>query len=694
MHGQVFVQYNNDLLNSRNPLVTQSASPPYESRFYGFNLGGPLKKKRASFTLDGERRAIGENTFVLATALDSSLHPLPINQVVPAPQLRTTLSPRLDYAVNPKNTLVIRYQDVRITLDNQGAGGFNLVSRAYGERQTERTLQVTATAVLSPRRMDETRLQYSRYTTRYRAQDNGPAISVQGAFNGGGAPVSNSSAFTHGWEVANVFTWTQGRHTIKGGGRVRLSRLTDTSLNNFAGTFTFYSLEQYRSTLSDEDGAGPSQFSLNFGTPTTRVQQTDAGFFANDDWRVRSNLTLSLGVRYEAQTQLEDRADWAPRLGIAWGLDARPNRPAGTVLRAGFGFFYDRLPISTTLNAVRYNGSTQQSYFVFNPSFFPDIPSADVLRATGQPQQLQPVYGGLRAPRLYQASIGIDRQINRYARLSTTWISSRGAHLLNVRNINAPLNGAYPFGDPSIRLLTESAGLSRQNQFILSPSIVYRRMSLKGYYALSSGKDNNEGLPADPYDLRAEWGPSTSGDVRHRMVVSTEIPFVRKVSIMPFLLANSGQPYNIRTGFDPNHTGSPAQRPALLEAATAPDCAGGSRRYTQAFGCFDSSPAPGTAAIMRNFGRGPAAINLAVRIARTWSFGRISESGDSRKYHLALSASTLNALNHPNFGAPDGNLSSAYFGQPRSLGGLIVMSHGGGSSTYNRKVDVQLRFTF
>ncbi len=694
LHGQAFVQYNNDHLNSRNPLVTQPDSLPYASRFYGLNLSGPVRKNKASFTFDSEHRAIGDNVFVLATTLDRDFNPVKMNQVISAPQSRTTFSPRLDFSFNPKNTLVVRYLDVRIGLDNVGAGDFNLPSRAYDERQRERTLQTTFTTVISPRMMDETRLQFSRSTTRNVGLDTSPSLSVQGAFYGGGATVGNSSTETNGWELSNVLMWTRGRHTLKWGGRMRAASVADSSTNNFAGTFTFYSLDEYRATLASVPGARPSQFSLNLGTPLTRVRQTDGGVFANDDWRVKSNLTLSFGMRYEAQTHLGDLSDWAPRVGIAWGLDGKANQPAKTVLRAGAGLFYDRLPVGATLNALRFNGTTQQSYLILDPGFYPDIPSASVLQATGQPQQLQPVYRGLQAPQLYQASIGIDRQMNRNARLSFSWITSRGVHLLNARNVNAPLDQAYPFGDRSIRVLTESAGRSRQNQLILSPSLNLKKVSLKGYYAWSSGMDDNEGLPADPYNLRAEWGPSSYGDVRHRMVISGAIPVFWKFSVMPFLLANSGVPYNIRTGFDPNQTGFPAQRPALLASTARLDCQGTGITYAQGYGCFDSNPEPGAATIPRNFGRGPAAVNLALRVARTWTFGPEAAAGGSRKYGLTLGGSTMNALNHANLASPDGNLSSPYFGQSRSLGGLIVMSHGGAASTYNRKIDVQLRLTF
>ena len=274
-------------------------------------------------------------------------------------------------------------------------------------------------------------------------------------------------------------------------------------------------------------------------------------------------------MRYEAQTNLGDLANWAPRVGIAWGLDARANRPAKTVLRAGFGTFYDRIPLTVTLNSLRYNGTNQQSYLILNPTFFPAVPPAAALEANQQPQQLRPVYSGIQAPRLYQASVGVERQLNQTSRLTLTWIHSRGVHLLNLRNTNAPIEGDYPAGDRSIRLLTESAGLSRLNQLVAGANVNYKKLYLFGSYTLSYGMDNNEGLPADPYNLRAEWGPSSYGDIRHRAAGGVTVPLPWKFSISVFLLANSGQPYNITTGLDPYNTGYPAARPALLPGVAA-----------------------------------------------------------------------------------------------------------------------------
>ena len=464
LHGQVFFQYNDQHFNSRSPLYVQSSSlPPYKNLFYGANMSGPIKQGKASFTLDFERRNITENAFILATNLSSSLAPQTVNQALLTPQTRTTVSPRVDYAINPNNTLVVRYQDVKVGLDNQGAGGFNLPSTAYNQNTTERTLQATETAVLGSNLINETRLQYMRSTSAYSGFGNSPSISVQGAFTSGSATVGNSNNITNQWELSNSTTLIHGTHSIKWGGRLRQSYNNDTAATNFNGTFTFLggqgetldangqpvpgtstaltALQVYQLTLLLQQkgysaaqiraaGGGASFFSLGAGTPLTRVSQFDIGLFANDDWRLTPNFTLSYGLRYETQTNIHDYGNWSPRLGIAWGLDGRAGKPAKTILRAGFGIFYDRVADTNTLNAIRYNGVTQQSYLISNPDFFPNVPTLSSLAASVQPQTIQLLASDLKAPRTYQANVGVDRQLNKYVRLSANYIVSRGVHLL------------------------------------------------------------------------------------------------------------------------------------------------------------------------------------------------------------------------------------------------------------------------
>ncbi len=757
-HGQAFFQFNNQSLNARSPLLAQSTVPPYKQEFYDVNINGPIKKQKASFGINFERRNINEDAFVLATTLDSNLNPVTVNQAVTTPQTRTNVTPRLDYSINANNTLVVRYQYMRLGQDGQGIGSFSLPSTAYNQATTENTLQVTETAVLSVRMVNETRLQYRRNSFLDSGAASNPALSVQGAFTDGGAAIGDSGNTTNSWEVSNMSTYTRGKHVFKWGARAREYLDSDISLSNFNGTFSFFggqgpildannqaipgsseqltALQVYQRTLLLQKagfspsqiralGGGASLFSIGAGTPSTSVNQFDIGLFGNDDWKVRPNLTLSYGFRYETQTNIGDYSDWSPRLGIAWGIDGKGNKAAKTILRAGFGTFYDRFPYSTTLQSIRYNGVTQQSYLIVNPDFFPTMPSLTSLQAGVQPQQLQLIDPHLVAPRVYQANIGIERQINKYARISINYITSRGVHLLRTRDINALLDGVHPFGDDQVRFLTESTGFSRTNQLFVNPTVNYKNLSMFGFYAFSHGHDDNEGQPANPYDLRAEWGPSSYGDIRHRGVLGFSLPVPWRVSISPFIVMSSGAPYTITTGRDLFGDGVTSARPGLLSNVGASGCSGSGLIYEPDYGCFDLNPGTSAPILGRNSERGPAVVNLNLRISRTWSFGVKEGSGDggnmmqggprggfhgmgggphggpmgmwgstgTGKYNLTLMLVATNALNHPNFAPPSGDLSSPYFGISRSLAANFGPM-GSGSSAFDRRVGVQLRFTF
>jgi hypothetical protein len=763
LHGQFFGQFNKEIFNSRSPLLTQSDRPPYQQRFFGISLTGPIKQNKASYSFNMERRTIDENAFIIATTLDSSFNPVSVNQAIVTPRTRTSISPRIDYTINSSNTLVARYQYSSNSAEKQGIGGFNLATRAYNSDGSEHSVQLTETAILSPKAVNETRFQFMRTKQTNTGDNTVPAITVQDAFTGGGAQIGNSGNTQNRWELTNMTTYTRGTQVLRWGGRLRQSFYNDTSVNNFGGSYIFLggtgpqldannqpipgsqadltALERYRRTLLFEQmgfsgpairalGGGASQFNLSAGTPTTSVSQFDVGLFINDDWRMRPNLTLSYGLRYETQTNIHDYGDWAPRVGVAWGIGGTASKPAKTVVRAGGGIFYDRIADSVDLQTERFNGITQQSFFLLNPDTFPIIPSVASLTSRQQPQQLQILYSKIRAPRNYQLSAGVDRQVNKYFRFSTQYVENRGVHQQRLRNINAPIAGVFPFGDLQLRELTESTGFSRIHQLIFSPSVNYKKMFLFGFYGLSYGRDDN-GIPADPYNLRAEYGPSSFGDVRHRAVIGTNLPLPWNINISPFLMASSGSPYNITTGRDTNNDGSASERPALLTGVSAADCSTGSLKFEPAFGCFNLSPAAGTPTIGRNFARGPGSVMLNLRMSKTWSFGNRAEAnaggfgpggmmkgggpppggggggpmiiiggpggaGAAKKYNLTVSVNAQNVLNHPNFSNPNGNLSSPFFGQSLSLsaGGFGGPFGGGTTTTYNRKVDLQMRFAF
>jgi hypothetical protein len=220
-------------------------------------------------------------------------------------------------------------------------------------------------------------------------------------------------------------------------------------------------------------------------------------------------------------------------------------------------------------------------------------------------------------------------------------------------------------------------------------------------------------------------------------VIGTNIPLPWQLSVSPFLIMSSGTPYNITTGIDSLDTGVAAERPSLATNVSAANCTGANLKYEAKFGCFNLDPAPGTE-IERNYGRGPANETLMLRVSRTWAFvDKESAQGQGpqgpggpggpggggpppgggrggppppgggggffgggnvagKKYTLTASVQGSNVLNHTNFGPPVGNLSSPFFGESISLAQGFGPPGGGsgGSPTYNRKITLQLRFTF
>ena len=214
------------------------------------------------------------------------------------------------------------------------------------------------------------------------------------------------------------------------------------------------SIERYRRTLLLQQlgytpatiralGGGATQFTINTGTAELAVHQVDAGIFVGDEWRVRPNFTLNLGLRYEAQTNIHDWRDLAPRLAFAWAPGGSAKKRAKTVLRAGFGIFYDRFALGNTLTAQRFNGLVQQQFVVPNPDFFPNVPDPATLQGYRSTQVVQQISARIRAPYILQSAVTIERQLPANTTMAVTYTNSHALHLLRSEDINAPLPGTY-----------------------------------------------------------------------------------------------------------------------------------------------------------------------------------------------------------------------------------------------------------
>jgi hypothetical protein len=662
LRGQTFFNFNDESLNSRSPFAAVRA--PYQSRRYGGNLSGPIVAKRASFFFDFERSETDDNQDINAVILDSSLNSVPFTTTVLTPTRRTSFSPRLDWQLNPTNTLVARYEYERSSRANSGVGGFNLPERGYDTETTQQTARLTETAILNHRIVNETRFQYARERRRQEGGALAPTIRVNDSFTGGGAQVGLSANDAHRIELQNYTSWAQGSHSLKAGARLRSLRLRDESQQNFAGTFTFTSLEQYRQTLLDVAGARPTQFSLAAGDPVGRVTQTDFSPFIQDDWRARPELTLSAGLRYDRQTNIESGLNFAPRLAFAW----QPRAGAGggqrrqqqaTVIRGGFGVFYDRFGENLLLQAERFDGVTQQQYLVTNATeagraildqvaftrggvAANAVPSIATLQAFATSQTVRRLAANLRAPYTLQTALSVERQLPYRTTLSVNFINARTLHALRTRNVNAPLtneaglpvrdgagNLVRPFAGRGNIFEYESSGVFNQQQLIVSLNNRFSNVfSFSSSYTWNRARSDTDGafsFPVNQYDLAGEYGRSAQ-DIRHRFSLFGTINAPWGVRLNPALLANTGRPFNITTGRDTNADTLFNERPAFADAQTPP-CPAGANPLTCDFrrtplGDFDANPKPGQAIIPRNYGTGPSFFVVNLRVSKTFGFGQ------------------------------------------------------------------------
>jgi hypothetical protein len=750
--GSVYFNFANQVWNTRNPYAQQKA--PFLLKEYGGSMSGAVNK-RASFFLDVRRDEVDNGSIINAITLNPQTLSIvnPFTDVFRTQQRRFGINPRIDYQLNAKNTLTVRYGFTRADIQGAGIGGFNLVTRGTHPENKNHTLQITETAVLGKSAINETRFQFFRTYGPTVANDLSPAIQVLGSFNGGGAQVGRSFDARNSYELQNYTSIVSGTHSWKFGVRLRRESDDNVSPQNFGGTFSFggsdrapalnanglpicagqpvltpiTSIERYRWTLlmqqggcSSADirrlGGGATQFTINAGNPEISDSQFDIGLFVADDWRVRPNLTLSLGVRYETQNNIHDLGDFSPRLTVAWAPGpTKQNARSKTVVRAGFGVFYDRFSLSNRLTARRYNGIVQQQYVVTNPDFFPAIPSIAALTGFQTTQTVQQISPTLRAPYVIQSALSFERQLPRNTTIAITFANAHGLHLLRSEV------------KPGSIFLMQSSGLYNQNQLITYlNSRLNKDVSLSVSYVLNRALSNTDGLgtfPAKPNDFTGEYGPAST-DVRHRLTFTGSINTKWNMRFNPFVVVQSGPPFDITVGRDLYGTTLFNGRPGIPTDPTKPGL------IQTSYGLLDPNPTPNERTLSRNFGRGPGSITMNLRVTRTIEFGPEgpgsagpppsgpgSGGGDrrgtpgvfnpgssstpsasrlSRRYNLSIGMSINNLLNHTNPGPIIGNITSPLFGhanQPSGGGG------GGGGlgfseSANNRRLELQLRFSF
>jgi hypothetical protein len=699
-HAGGFFNFNDESLNSRNPFATNR--PPFQIRYFGGNLSGPVVKKKASFFFSAERQEITDNSLVTATTLDANLNPVDQSFAVITPRKLFYFTPRLDYQLNDRNTLSARYNDSSEDAQNTGVGGFSLPERAYDSRFRFHGFQVTETAVLGPTLLNEARFQFQHARNESLGDTTEPTINVSGAFIGGGSQVGHAVNTSIRWEFGDFLGWQKKMHTVKFGARLRRVHIDDQNPANFGGTYTFAgalvpqldannnpvlnappvfvdSLERYRRTLLFQEmglsatqvralGGGASQFSISAGNPLATVSQFDIGLYGQDDWKVRPNFLFSFGLRYEYQTNTHS-PNFAPRVAFAWSPTSNNAKPPKTVIRGGAGIFYNRFGPFNTLQAHRFNGTTTQQYNVTETPLFingqvvPPVPSAldafpNVPPVSLLPQSRQIIWQvdpQLHTPTFFFQALQLERQLPRHTTLTTGAYYLHIAHVIRARDINQPLpgtitannpQGVRPFGNVGqIYQYEANAAYNQEQIFVNLNSRFNKAISFFVSYNWGKANNNSDGqgstlFPVNSYDTSGEYGRSTF-DFRHRLSAfgTFNLPWWH-ISLNPFINAGTGQPFNITTGQDTNGDNIFTERPSFAPAAV--NCASPAPNIIcTRFGNFNLRPLPGERLIPRNYGSGPGYFSVNLRVMRSWSFGEMPAA------HPANPGATANATSSP-----------------------------------------------
>ncbi|HSL54961.1 MAG TPA: carboxypeptidase regulatory-like domain-containing protein, partial [Pyrinomonadaceae bacterium] len=255
-HGSFAFDFNDESLNSRNPFTSTRA--PYQQRAYSGSLSGPIVKKRASFSVYFGRYLSDANSVVNATVLDPvTLKPVTVNESFVTPDVNNYGNARFDLKVNKVHTLVGRFNYSESRQDLQGIGGFTLPSRAYRGKRSNIIVQLTETALINEKTINETRFQFIRNRNYQTSLLDGFALNVQDSFNGGGSQVGSSTDARDRYELQNFTSWTSGNHFLKVGARLRHSKIDSISPQNFGGSYTFAGGRGPRLDANDNIVNGP-----------------------------------------------------------------------------------------------------------------------------------------------------------------------------------------------------------------------------------------------------------------------------------------------------------------------------------------------------------------------------------------------------------------------------------------------------
>ena len=795
LHGNFMTMYNDKFLNTSTPFLgVANQQPDYHTLFFMGNVTGPIRNGM-SFTLSGSERDIKNNAIINPPAIYSNSatsvtlcapgdltcgsNPFPTTaRALSEPSSRWDISPRVDMMLGAKNTATVRYQYEAGTNSVNPTVSSALLTPSSGS-SSESEIQISDTQLISSKVINETRFEYSHDVSNSTTPGSSPSIGVSGGFGVSSGGVSNSTS-DH-IEFQNYTSVQLVKNFVRLGGRLRTSSETNFSNGGTYGSFNYtYLLDPCTdpSVTSKPSNcaavvttpcaagnlvAGATPYSsyqcgivngfsyTNYTNPTISARETDVGLYAEDDWKVTPNLTWSYGIRYEAQNVIDSAHDLAPRTSIAYGIPRKSGKTV-TVLRGGFGVFYNRFSLGSIESQIANNGTNSASYNYTNPNsctpsysggFFTPTNNTSCVTPGVNPATFTPTLNApsLRSAYTVETAGTVEQQVGKYASVTLTYLNARGFHQFMTRGIPVTTT-ASGVTTAAIDNINQSEGIFRQNQINANVNVrTPKGINIFGYYSANWANSNDASI-SDPFSSSVDYGRARFA-VRSRLFLGGSIPLPLQISTSPFLMAQSGSPYNITTGVPENITLAGVSTPVTLGGTTRPSWAGNGPMpsYGSFSQCINAAnfsnttpyvPGAVNNQIPLDFCTGPASVSFNLRVARTFGFGPKTAAALSaeaaarqaagqggpggrggpgggggfggggghggggggfgvgrgtntgRKYNLTIGAQGFNLFNEVPYSSPIGSLNNPLFGHTTSIQG--------GNSV--RRITLQASFNF
>ena len=621
-HGSLNFMTRDSVFDAKNAFAT--VKPPESRQYYEGSVTGPLgHSKKTSFLLALDEDILDQQAIVDVNAIAAaeSLGFGSIAQTIANPTHHFFGSGRVFHDLANGDQFWIGYSYEHRSSQNSNVGGTILPSAATDTHFLEHEINVSYLHQFSPHWLNQTRFLVGHYDNSTASVLPEAQIAVSGLFTAGGAQADTRRTEYH-FDGTDFATYANGKHQLSFGIDIPdISRRGLDDFTNRQGTYTFESAANYTAS-------SPATYLVQTGQGHVAFLEKVICAFVEDDIRLRPNLSVYLGMRYYWQNYFHDEPhNFAPRVSFAYA----PSSKSRTVIRGGFGMFYDRTGPSPIGDLLHFNGMNLLRFIVDPPYVSYPINAAVLSQIPTSVATLDP---RTRIPYALQYSLGVEQQVTAKSTISAVYIGNRGIDVFRSIDANAPVLIPGNFARPNPNLgqdrQMQSEGYLKGNALELT----FRGKPTKYFsgqiqYTLSRTYNNTSGItffPENSYDAAADWGRSDN-DRLHKFDLLASSQPTRFFTMGVGLSLYSGKPVNITTGGDNNHDGILNDRPA---------------------------------GVPRNTMAGPGLIDLDLNISHDFPLTKAKK--ESRVFTVSLNA--FNVLNHPNYVTYIGTQSSPLFGKP------------------------------